>query len=108
MASEAAATLSVQRNCRAPRPRSHAQLRVGALRRLVTRVGIEHIRGSSSDNVLDTLLVHGLVEFDQHHLLVTTRAFLDFAGLRDLADLPPLQDLSTSDQSDDASLTSVS
>jgi chromosome segregation and condensation protein ScpB len=41
--------------------------------------------------------VRGLVEFDQHHLLVTTRAFLDFAGLRDLADLPPLPDVDADD-----------
>ena len=32
----------------------------------------------------------GLVEYNRPHLLVTTRAFLEFAGLRDLADLPPL------------------
>jgi chromosome segregation and condensation protein ScpB len=30
------------------------------------------------------------VEHNQHHLLVTTRAFLECLGLRDLADLPPL------------------
>ena len=28
---------------------------------------------------------------------VTTRAFLDFAGLRDVADLPPLQELASDD-----------
>ena len=39
---------------------------------------------------MDTLLVRGLVEFDQRRLLVTTRAFLDFAGLRDLGDLGDL------------------
>jgi chromosome segregation and condensation protein ScpB len=32
----------------------------------------------------------GLVEHNQHHLLVTTRAFLELASLRGLADLPPL------------------
>ena len=56
---------------------------------------IEHIRGTNSDSAVDTLLVRGLIEFDRHHLLVTTRAFLDFASLRDLADLPALPDVDT-------------
>jgi hypothetical protein len=55
--------------------------------------GIERIRGTTSDSALDTLLLRGLVAFDQHHLLVTTRTFLEFAGLRDLADLPALRDV---------------
>jgi len=33
-----------------------------------------------------------LVTHNEHHLLVTTRAFLELTGLRDLADLPPLTD----------------
>lgn len=53
------------------------------------------IRGTNSDSAVETLLVRGLVEFDQHHLLVTTRAFLDFADLHDLADLPQLPDVDT-------------
>jgi segregation and condensation protein B len=89
---------SVERDLGNPRPvpLSKAALEVLAIvayRQPVTRAGIDHIRGTSSDSTLDTLLVRGLVEFDQHHLLVTTRAFLDFAGLRDLADLPPLPDV---------------
>jgi hypothetical protein len=39
---------------------------------------------------LDTLLQRQLIEHNQHHLLVTTPEFLDLAGLRHLADLPPL------------------
>jgi len=42
------------------------------------------------DSALDALLDGGLIEHNRHHLLVTTRAFLEFAGLRDLADLAPL------------------
>jgi chromosome segregation and condensation protein ScpB len=38
-----------------------------------------------------------LVALDDARLCVTTRAFLDFAGLRDLVDLPPLQDLASDD-----------
>jgi segregation and condensation protein B len=59
----------------------------------VARSGIELIRGSGSDGALDTLLQRGLVQHTPHHLLVTTRAFLDLMGLRDLADLPPLPSL---------------
>ena len=36
-----------------------------------------------------------LVVLNEARLCVTTRAFLDFAGLRDLADLPQLQDLAS-------------
>jgi segregation and condensation protein B len=63
-------------------------LAVVAYRQPIARAGIELIRGSASDSALDTLLERGLVERNAHQLLVTTRAFLDYAGLRDLADLP--------------------
>ena len=78
---------------RSPRPLSRAALEVLAIiayRRPIARAGIERIRGSASDSALKTLVQRGLVEHNQHHLLVTTRAFLDYANLRDLADLPPL------------------
>ena len=39
---------------------------------------------------LETLLEPGLVEPNPHRLLVTTRGFLEFAGLGDLAHLPAL------------------
>jgi segregation and condensation protein B len=68
-------------------------LAVVAYKQPIARAGVEHIRGSDSDSALHTLLVRGLVEFDQHHLLVTALAFLDLAGLRDLADLPALPDV---------------
>ena len=57
--------------------------------------GIERIRGTSSDSALETLLMRELVLLNEARLCVTTRAFLDFAGLRDLADLPQLQDLAS-------------
>ena len=47
---------------------------------------------------LDTLLQRGLVEHNQHHLLVTTWGFLDLIGLSDLADLADLGDASYSDR----------
>ncbi len=65
-------------------------LAIVAYRQPVARSGVEFIRGSASDSALDTLLQRGLIEHNAHHLLVTTRAFLEFAGVRDIADLPPL------------------
>ena len=59
-------------------------------RQLIARSGIEFVRGSASHSALDTLLQRGLIEHNPHHLLVTTRGFLEYAGLRDLADLPDL------------------
>jgi segregation and condensation protein B len=66
-------------------------LAIVAYRQPIARAGIELIRGSASDSAVDTLLQRNLVEHNQHHLLVTTRAFLELASLRDLADLPPLE-----------------
>ena len=89
---------SVERHLGIPRatPLSRAAsevLAIIAYRQPIARAGIELIRGSGSDSALDTLLQRGLVAHNQHHLLVTTRAFLELVGLRDLADLPPLPSL---------------
>jgi segregation and condensation protein B len=65
-------------------------LSIVAYKRPIARAGIELIRGSSSDSALDTLVQRGLVAHTEHYLLVTTRVCLDLLGLRDLADLPPL------------------
>jgi segregation and condensation protein B len=65
-------------------------LSIVAYRQPITGAGVEAIRGSASDSALDSLFQRQLIEHNQHHLLVTTRAFLDSFGLRDLADLPPL------------------
>jgi segregation and condensation protein B len=76
-----------------PVPLSRAALEVLAIvayRQPVARSGIELIRGSASDSALDTLVERGLIEHNSHRLLVTTRAFLEFASVSDLADLPPL------------------
>jgi len=86
---------SVERYLGRDRPTSLSKaalevLSIIAYRQPITRAGLELIRGSASDSALDSLLQRGLVEHNQHHLLVTTRAFLDYLDLRDLADLPPL------------------
>ena len=65
-------------------------LAVVAYRQPIARSGIELIRGSASDSALDRLLQWGMIEHNTHHLLVTTRGFLEYVGLRDLAQLPDL------------------
>ncbi len=80
----------------APLPLSGAALEclaIVAYRQPIARSGIEHIRGSASDSAIATLLERGLIAHNPHHLLVTTRAFLELAAMRDLADLPPLASL---------------
>ena len=72
-------------------------LAIIAYRQPVTRADIEALRGVNSDRALETLLGRGLVaEVGRREtvgrpvLLGTTPAFLDYLGLRSLADLPPL------------------
>jgi segregation and condensation protein B len=92
-APEVAPSIERYRGTSRPVPLSKAALEVLsviAYRQPITRAGIEFIRGSASDSALDALLQRQLVEHNQHHLLVTTSAFLDYLGLRDLADLPSL------------------
>jgi segregation and condensation protein B len=68
-------------------------LAIVAFKQPIARAGVELIRGSASDSALDTLLERGLIERNSHQLVVTTRAFLELLGLRDLADLAPLAGL---------------
>jgi len=86
-------TASVERHLNVERPvaLSKAALEVLAIvayRQPIARSVVELIRGSASDSAIE-LLERGLIAHNPHHLLVTTGAFPDFAGLRDLADLPP-------------------
>jgi len=76
-------------------------LAIVAYKQPIARAGIERIRGTSSDSALETLLMRELVALNEARLFGTTRAFLEFASLRDLADLPPLQDLETEDAAQD-------
>ena len=89
-------TSSVERHLGNPRPVALSRAATDALaivanRQPIARAGIELIRGSASDSALDTLLQRGPVTPNTHHLFVTTRAFLNLMGLRDLADLPYLE-----------------
>jgi segregation and condensation protein B len=89
---------SVERHLNAPRPvslSSAAQqvLAIVAYRQPVSQAGIESVRGTRSDSALGTLLQRRLIALDDHRLFVTTPGFLEYLGLRDLADLPPLSSL---------------
>lgn len=72
-------------------------LAIVAYRQPLTRAEIDALRGLNSERALETLLRRGLVaEVGRREtvgrpvLLGTTPAFLDYLGLRSLADLPPL------------------
>ena len=72
-------------------------LAIVAYRQPITRAEIEALRGVHSDRALETLLARGLIaEVGRREtvvrpvLLGTTPAFLDYLGLRSLAELPPL------------------
>ncbi len=73
-----------------------------AYRQPVTRGEIEEVRGVSvSSNIVRTLIERDWVRVIGHRdvpgrpeLFGTTRAFLDYFGLKKLDDLPPLADLS--------------
>lgn len=77
-------------------------LAIIAYRQPVTRADIEQIRGVSlSGGLLKTLLDRGWVRVVGHRevpgrpaVFGTTKAFLDYFGLRSLAQLPDLADLS--------------
>ncbi|MBV9325894.1 MAG: SMC-Scp complex subunit ScpB, partial [Chloroflexi bacterium] len=97
---------SVERHLKPSRPAALSKaalevLAIVAYRQPIARSGVEFIRGSASDSAIDSLLQRGLVEHNTHHLLVTTRGFLELIGLRDLADLPTLR--GPNDGSGDAS-----
>jgi len=71
-------------------------LAIIAYKQPVTRAEIEEIRGVRCDAALATLLARRLVREagrkdapGRPFLYVTTRQFLEYFGLRDLADLPP-------------------
>ena len=59
-------------------------LAIVAYRQPIATSGIELIRGSASDSALDRLLQRGLIVHNAHHLFVTTRTFLEFAGQADI------------------------
>jgi len=74
-------------------------LAIIAYRQPVTRAEIEYIRGVKVDAVLNTLASRGLVQEAGRErtpgrpiLYATTPRFLEFLGLKDLSELPPLDE----------------
>ena len=74
-------------------------LAVIAYHQPVTRAGVNAVRGVNSEAVIASLMEKGLVreigrDKDQANAIVygTTKAFLEKFGLRDLAELPPLEE----------------
>ncbi len=80
-------------------PAALETLAIVAYKQPVTRAQIEAIRGVNSDSVLRALLNKGLIEevgrldtVGRPILYGTTMAFLQYFGLSDLSELPPLED----------------
>ena len=76
-------------------------LAVIAYHQPVTRAGVNAVRGVNSEAVLSSLVEKGLVrevgrdrESGNAILYGTTRTFLEKFGLKDLAELPPLEEFS--------------
>ena len=79
-------------------------LAVIAYHQPVTRAGINAIRGVNSEGVVSSLIEKGLVretgrDRNQGNAILygTTRTFLEKFGMKDIGDLPPLQDFAPDD-----------
>lgn len=79
-------------------------LAVIAYHQPVTRNGVNAIRGVNSEGVISSLVEKGLIretgrDKNQGNAILygTTRTFLEKFGLKDLGDLPPLQDFAPDD-----------
>jgi segregation and condensation protein B len=77
-------------------------LAIIAYRQPITRADVEAVRGVTIDGVLQTLMERGLVKISGRAeipgrplLYETTEFFLDHFGLRDLNELPNVQELRT-------------
>lgn len=84
-------------------------LAVVAYHQPVTRSGINAIRGVNSEGVISSLVDKGLVRETGRDkmqgnaiLYGTTRSFLEKFGLRDLAELPPLEEFAPDPQTERA------
>ncbi len=74
-------------------------LAIVAYQQPITRAGVEAVRGVNCDSVLRTLVSKGLIEAvgrlpqaGRPIVYGTTFEFLQYFGLRDLAELPPLEE----------------
>ncbi|MFB1080783.1 SMC-Scp complex subunit ScpB [Jeotgalibacillus sp. JSM ZJ347] len=86
-------------------------LAIIAYKQPVTRVQIEEVRGVKTDGPVHTLLARGLIkEVGRNEgagraiLYGTTEEFLDYLGLKDLSELPPLPEDVEEDDKEDSDL----
>lgn len=84
-------------------------LAVVAYHQPVTRNGINSIRGVNSEGVISSLIEKGLVrevgrDRNQNNAIIyaTTRTFLEKFGLRDISELPPLEEFAPEQAVQDA------
>ncbi|MDP8265442.1 MAG: SMC-Scp complex subunit ScpB [Candidatus Aceula meridiana] len=77
-------------------------LAIIAYKQPVTRIEVEMIRGVNSDGVVNHLLEKGLLKINgrkdvpgKPYIYGTTKQFLEYFGLRSLADLPRLEEFET-------------
>jgi len=84
-------------------------LAVIAYHQPVTRAGVNAVRGVNSEAVISSLLEKGLIreagrdkEAGNAILYSTTRTFLEKFGLRDLSDLPPLDEFAPDSRTEEA------
>ncbi|RME64748.1 MAG: SMC-Scp complex subunit ScpB [Nitrospirae bacterium] len=75
-------------------------LAIVAYRQPITKAEIEQIRGVSSDGVLRSLLERKLIKVvgrkavpGRPRMYGTTKEFLQYFGLKDLSELPPMREL---------------
>jgi segregation and condensation protein B len=84
-------------------------LAVVAYHQPVTRAGINAVRGVNSEGVISSLMEKGLVremgrDKNQGNAILygTTRSFLEKFGLKDISDLPPLEEFAPDPESERA------
>ncbi len=84
-------------------------LAVIAYHQPVTRAGVNAVRGVNSEAVISSLIEKGLVRElgrnpDAGNAIIygTTRTFLEKFGLKDLADLPPLEEFAPDPRTEEA------
>ena len=80
-------------------PAAIETLAIAAYRQPITRPQVEAVRGVNSDSVLRSLVARGLIEpvgrleqAGRPILYATTQEFLQYFGLQDLGDLPPMNE----------------
>ncbi|ANU10634.1 segregation and condensation protein B [Planococcus antarcticus DSM 14505] len=86
-------------------------LAIIAYKQPITRIEVEDLRGVKSEKALHTLAAKGLVQeagrvegTGRAILYGTTKEFLNYFGLKNLDELPPLPEESASDEDDDTDL----